>query len=72
MASDDEFDRNAYSYRNRNASDEEEFGRSDNDDAFSDDEVDKMKHPWSNRPWMVGAQKKKAKGIYDSDDNEEE
>lgn len=48
--SDDEFDRNAYNYRNHNASDLEEF---DEDDAtFSDDESEATKYPWMTKPWV--------------------
>ncbi|CZT40099.1 uncharacterized protein RSE6_00105 [Rhynchosporium secalis] len=48
--SDDEFDLNAYHYRNRNASDLEEF---DEDDAtFSDDESEATKYPWMTKPWV--------------------
>lgn len=46
--SDDEFGRNAYNYRNHNASDLEEF---DEDDAtFSDDENENTRYPWMRKP----------------------
>lgn len=65
VESDDEFGRNAYNYRNRNASDLEEF---DEDDAtFSDDEGEAMRYPWAKNPaWL-----KKKKSDEDSDDEEE-
>lgn len=48
---DDEYDRNAYNYRNHNASDLEEFD--ENDAAFSDDEGDATRYPWAKKPsWM--------------------
>lgn len=49
--SDDEFGRNPYFYRNRNASDAEEF---DEDDAtFSDDDVVGTTKSWNKKPaWM--------------------
>lgn len=47
--SDDEFDRNAYNYRNRNASDNEEWDE-DDEVAFSDGEDT---DPWKGQPvWM--------------------
>ncbi|KAL2076130.1 hypothetical protein VTL71DRAFT_1073 [Oculimacula yallundae] len=48
--SDDEFDRNAYNYRNHNASDLEEFD--ENDATFSDDENKATKYPWMTKPWV--------------------
>ena len=58
--SDDEFDRNAYNYRNHNASDLEEF---DEDDAtFSDDDSEATKYPWMNKPWL-----KKSTGTFMDD-----
>jgi len=62
--SDDEFGRNPYLYRNRNASDDEEF---DEDDAtFSDDDdVVGTTKAWSKRPpWMK-------QGIKTLDDDDE-
>lgn len=49
--SDDEFGRNPYLYRNRNASDDEEF---DEDDAtYSDEDVVGTTKPWNKKPsWM--------------------
>ncbi|KAL3419158.1 hypothetical protein PVAG01_09379 [Phlyctema vagabunda] len=45
---DDEYGRNAYNYRNHNASDLEEF---DEDDAtFSDEDNDATKYPWMKKP----------------------
>ena len=38
--SDDEYDRNAYHYRNKNASDDEEYDE-------NDEEGDAMRYPWS-------------------------
>jgi hypothetical protein len=50
IASDDEYDRNPYLFRNRNASDEEEF---DEDDATFSDEEDLGMKAWSKTPpWM--------------------
>lgn len=57
VESDDEFGRNAYNYRNHNASDLEEF---DEDDArFSDEEEgDSMRYPWAKEPTRLKSEKK--------------
>lgn len=49
VQSDDECGRDPYQYRNRNASDEEEYGSEDA--HFSDEEREKKKEPWMRRPW---------------------
>lgn len=50
MDSEDEYGRNAYNYRNHNASDLEEF---DEDDAtFSDEDNDDTRYPWARKPWL--------------------
>jgi hypothetical protein len=58
VASDDEFDRNAYNYRTGNASDLEEYDEEFEDDvALSDDDGDATKYPWKAKPWMRGVEK---------------
>lgn len=65
VASDDEYGANPYQYRNRNASDNEEYGA---DDArFSDDEREERKQPWERRPWKEAYSGKTA----DASDDEE-
>lgn len=49
--SDDEYDRNAYHYRTHNASDLEEFD--EHDATYSDDEIEKINHPWMKRTWRT-------------------
>ncbi|KAK6582208.1 hypothetical protein PZA11_004616 [Diplocarpon coronariae] len=44
VASDDEYNRNAYNYRTRNASDLEEYDEEES--MFSDDENEATKYPW--------------------------
>lgn len=56
MDSDDEYGRNAYNYRNHNASDLEEFD--ENDATYSDEDNDDTKYPWTSKPWLT----KKAAG----------
>jgi hypothetical protein len=64
VASDDEFDRNAYNYRTGNASDLEEYDELDDDGvALSDDEGDSTRYPWKAKPWM----KRPEKSILDVD-----
>jgi hypothetical protein len=61
--SDDEFGRNAYHYRNGNASDLEEFDEHDQDDIYHSDD-DGAKYPWAKQPvWM-----KREKTILDDDE----
>ena len=71
VASDDEYDRNAYHYRTGNASDLEEFDEDDDEAGanFSGDEDESTRYPWAikpTRPWM----KKPEKGILDEDVDE--
>lgn len=52
VESDDEYGRNPYQlYRNRNASDNEEYDEDDEDDVTHSD--DEAKPQWAQRPWMV-------------------
>ncbi len=68
VASDDEFDRNAYNYRTGNASDLEEYDElDDNDVALSDDEGDSTRYPWKAKSWM----KRPEKSILDVDVDED-
>ncbi len=48
--SDDEYDRNPYSYRTRGATDLEEYDEVDA--TFSDDDDDNTIHPWEAKPWL--------------------
>lgn len=61
VASDDEFDRNAYNYRTGNASDLEEYDEDEDEDgvALSDDEGDATRYPWKAKlkPWMKRPEK---------------
>jgi len=52
VASDDEFDRNAYNYRTGNASDLEEYDELYDGDgmALSDDEGESTRYPWKAKP----------------------
>jgi hypothetical protein len=69
VASDDEFDRNAYNYRTGNASDLEEYDEDFEEDvALSDDDGDATMYPWKAKPWMRGAEK----SILDADAEAEE
>jgi hypothetical protein len=54
VASDDEFDRNAYNYRTGNASDLEEYDEELDEGgvALSDDENESTRYPWKTKPWM--------------------
>lgn len=70
VASDDEYDRNAYHYRTGNASDLEEYGE-DGDEVsatFSDDENEDTMYPWKTKPWM---KRPTEKGILDGEDVDE-
>lgn len=68
MGSDDEFGINPYQYRNRNASDNEEY---DSEDArFSDEEMEK-KEPWMKNRWREAYGGKKVTS-FDSDGEEED
>lgn len=71
VASDDEYDRNAYRYRTGNASDLEEYDEDDDEAgaSFSGDENESTRYPWATkptRPWM----KRPEKGILDEDVDE--
>jgi Transcription factor Iwr1 len=54
VASDDEYDRNAYNYRTGNASDLEEFDEEYDEGGvvLSDNEGDATRYPWKTKPWM--------------------
>jgi len=56
VASDDEFDRNAYHYRTDLKEYDEEF-EDDEDVALSDDDGDATRYPWKAKPWMRGVEK---------------
>lgn len=54
VASDDEYDRNPYRFRNRNASDEEEFDEDDATFSEDDDNEESRKPAWARRTWKMG------------------
>ncbi|KAL1305839.1 hypothetical protein AAFC00_003998 [Neodothiora populina] len=66
VASDDEYNRNAYGYRNA-GSDDEQW---DSDTGAWSDEEDAMQNPWKKHPWMRGH--KNNIGKKDEDDEDED
>jgi len=64
VASDDEFGRGAYGYRNT-ASDDEQW---DSDPGAWSDEEDVMQNPWKKYPWMREARNMTGLGDEDVED----